>query len=404
MKYLFKLSLKNLMRSKRRTILTFTMLTFAVIFYLIMEGSLEGFDKASFQNKIDFETGHFKIRSKQFDEDHPYDVDNYLDNVSVINAKLSKMDFVKGYTSRISFIGEIDNGVDSAPVITIGIDPVNDKKVFILEKYITKGKLEPEGVLVGKPLAKDMNVGLGDQIYITFRDKEGMYTSMDLLITGIVMTADPMINNGAVFINLNEAKEHMGSEGVTEISIKTSDFKEIELYAKRLKSEIDGNVQNWKELSTEFAALMETKRKGSSVFLLFIIIIALVGIINTILMSVYEKRQDIGTLMALGMEHKEVRNMFIFEGFIIGVIGCLMGLLLGTLINLYFIYVGINYTAMMGDTNMGLNVMGHVKSTWVFSAYIKSFLIVVIASVLSSYYPAKKVMKMSPVECLRTVQ
>lgn len=405
MRYLFKLAFKNIMRAKRRTLLTFLILSFGIVVYLIMEGMLAGFDRASFQNFIDFETGHFKIRSEQFDDEHPFDTDNYLLDTSSIEEKLKKIAFVTGYTSRINFLSEIDNGIDSTPVITVGIDPENDSRVFTLDKFTIKGKLERGGALIGKYLARDMKIDVGDTAYITFRNKQGMYTSIEILITGLVQAADPKVNSATVYINLDEAREYMGIDGATEISFRTLDFEKTEAYEERLKSEIKGaRIQSWKDLSRDFAVLMATKRAGGRYFLFFIIIIALVGIINTLLMSVYEKRQEIGTMMALGMEHREVRNIFIFEGFMIGLFGSIFGLILGTLVNLYFIYVGIDYTAMVGEEGMGFNVMGIVKSSWVFLAYIQSMLVVLIASVLSSYYPAKKIMRMEPAECLRTVQ
>ena len=405
MKYLFKLAWKNIIRSKRRTLLTFLMLTFGVTLYLMFEGMLEGFDVASFKNVVDFETGHFKIQSTSYNEDRPYDIDNCLKNIDEKMNKIKKMNFVTGVTSRILFLTEIDNGIDSTPVLTVGIDQKTDGNVFTLKKFIQKGKLEKGGCLIGKTLAKDMELQVGDVIFLTFKDKEGMYTSLELPITGLLLTADPRVNSSTVFINFDEAQEQLGTTGATEISIKTKNFNQIDKYQKQLQSDISNVlIQSWKELSTDFAALMKTKRKGTNFFLLFIVIIALVGIINTLLMSVYEKRQEIGTLMALGMTNREVEIIFMIEGLIIGILGCIAGLVLGTLVNLYFIYVGIDYSAMMGKNNMGFNVMGHIKSVWVFPAYYKSFIIAVIASVLASFYPAKKIMKMSPVECLRTVQ
>ena len=90
MKYLFKLALNNIMKARRRTILTFLMLSFGVMIYLFTESMLAGIDDASFRNFIDFETGHFKIRSENFDEDHPYDTDNFLKETPSIEEKLSK--------------------------------------------------------------------------------------------------------------------------------------------------------------------------------------------------------------------------------------------------------------------------------------------------------------------------
>jgi len=405
MKYLFKLALKNIMRARRRTILTFLILSFGVLIYLFFEGMMAGFDRASFQNYIDFETGHYKIRSAGWNEDTPYDAKHALNNQKAVTAQLEELPFITGVTSRILFLSEVDNGMDSSPAIVIGIDPKNDQRVFSLKRFIEKGKLEPRGAVIGSTLARDMKISMRDTFFITFRNREGMHTSTELLITGIIRSSDPKVNSSTVFINLSEAHELMAMKGVSEIVIKTRDFKKTEEWLSHVEAAAPGRrVETWQKLSSDFAALMNTKRKAGNYLLLFIVVIALVGIINTLLISVYEKRQEIGTLMALGMDNSEVRNIFVFEGLIIGLAGSIIGLAVGTLLNLYFVNYGIDYTAMMGERDMGINVMGVVKSAWVPGAYVKALFISIIASVISSYYPAKKVMRMSPVECLRTVQ
>ncbi|MCP4134798.1 MAG: ABC transporter permease, partial [bacterium] len=414
MKYLFKLAAKNILRARRRTILTFMMLSFGIALFILMAGMLEGFDKASFKSMIDFETGHFKIRSTQFDEDRPYDIDNYIEDFSKQVSILKGLDFVTGHTGRILFLTEADNFIDSTPVVAIGIDPKTDKQVFSMDRYIT-GSLEKGGAIVGKALAKDLNlidpeskkikIIDGAMINLTKKSKNGMFTSVGLPVTGIIESADPKINNGTVYMNLDEAREFLAVPGATEISLKVNDLAKLKLYEKELEKAFSGmQVFSWIKLAEDFAALTQMKKKSTNVFILFIVIIAIVGIVNTLLMSVYEKKKEIGTLKALGMEDGEVRNLFIIEGLIIGFLGSIMGMILGTLFNLYFAIEGIDYTTMMGENaDFGLKVMGVVKSTWEISAYIQAFVVSIIASVLASYYPAKKVTKMEPVECLRTL-
>jgi len=381
------------------------MLSLGAVIYLMMEGMLAGFDKASFQNVIDFETGHIKIRNAAFDEDFPYDIDNYIKDTQPIQKKLSRYEFVKAATGRIEFSAEVDNGNESSPVVAVGIDLITDKSVFNLEKFIAKGTIDKDSIVMGNILARDLGVDIGSLVYLTFRDREGMYSSMEMPIGGIVQSADPKVNNSMVFISRSKDEKFLDVTGATDISVKTDDFQKAPMYKKIIEKALpDVKVQSWQELSTDFAALMNTKRKASNIFLLLIIIIALVGIINTLLMSVYEKKQEIGTLLAMGMSQGEVRNIFLLEGFIIGFLGSLLGIAVGAIINSYFIYVGIDYTAMMGEGGMGFNVIGIVKSVWVPSSYLKALIICVIVSVISSIYPAGKVMKMTPMECLRTVQ
>ncbi len=404
MMYLFKLAFKNILRSKIRTMLTFLILSFGVALYILLACLMAGFDKVSIKNVIDFETGHYKLRSPGFDEDHPYDLKNYLGNSQALKARVLKLGFVQGAAERVQFLAELDNSIDSAPVVAVGIGP-QDNQVFSLEQYIIEGRLEPGGLLMGKSLAQDMGLQKDDLVYLTFRDQQGMYTSTEMLITGIVNSANPQVNNSMVFMNLEDAQQQLNTTQVTDITLKTDAFFKVKEYEPQIKAAAPNiKVYSWKKLSEDFTAMMTMKRKFQGIFLLMIMVIAVVGIVNTMLMSVYEKKTEIGTMKALGFTDQEVSNLFLVEGFLIGLAGGLMGLILGTLFNSWFYFVGMDITAMMGDQDIGMPIMGVVRSAWIADAYIKALLFATIASIAASYYPAKKVTKMEAMECLRTVQ
>jgi len=108
-------------------------------------------------------------------------------------------------------------------------------------------------------------------------------------------------------------------------------------------------------------------------------------------------------MKALGFTDRQVQRLFLVEGALIGVAGGLMGLVLGTLFNSYFAFVGFNMD-LFGDQDIGMPIMGNVKSVWLAGAYAKAMLFTLAASLVASYYPARKVTKMEAMECLRTVQ
>lgn len=403
--YLFKLALKNLMRARRRTILTFLVLSFGVGLYVVMASLMDGFDRSSNHNIINFETGHFKLRAADFDEDRPFDLKNTT--VDPALQARAKLPFVTGASPRLNFTAELDNGQDATPVVAVGLNPQADAGVFTLQDFVSRGRLEPGGMLVGRNLAESLKLAVGDTAYLTFRDPQGMLTSSELRISGLVDSANPMVNHGMLFLMLDEAQAMLNTDRVTEIALKTDDEKKYQAYGAALRQALPGvRLEDWKQLGEDYAALSATKRKGQSMLLLFILVIALVGVVNTILMSVYEKKTEIGTLMALGLRARDVRNLFLWEGMLIGVFGGLVGLILGALGNLYFAVVGMDITAMMGsdNQNIGFQVMGVVKSGWVWGAYLRVLILAVVASVLASWYPAQKVTRMQPMECLRTVQ
>src|SRR5271157_3092987 len=123
MKYLFSFALKNILRYKRRTILTFIVLSVGIAFYLMMVGIVQGYKKQSIDNFIQFDTGHLKVRSAIYDKDDPYSISNYIENAETVKDVVKKKNYVKSFTERIEFMAEADNGRDSSPCVAVGIDP-----------------------------------------------------------------------------------------------------------------------------------------------------------------------------------------------------------------------------------------------------------------------------------------
>ncbi len=406
MKYLMKLAFANIFREKRRTILTVIILMFGMGMLVFFTGLERGMQAKQIENLIEFDTGHFKIRSAKFDEEYPYSVSNFVAQPESIEDKLRKLSFVRGVTARVSFQAEVDNGYDSGPVVAVGVDPAHDSQVFSLTNFFTEGSLQDGGTVLGATLAKDMGVNVGDYVYLTFRNAQGTLDSLELEVTGIINAADPQVNNSTAYITLAEARQGLNTGAVTEICVKTDDYKKWPEYQKKLQKLLPSmQVWSWRRLGDYFIKFAKMDAASGFVFIFFIAIIALVGIINTMLLSVYEKQREIGTLKALGMTDGEVRGLFVLEGFWIGVFGAVTGLIFGALINLYFVNVGFDISAMTGSdsVNIGYKVMGIVHAGWDVPAIITGMLLCVGVSCLASLYPANKTTKMEPVEALRTV-
>lgn len=406
MNYILQLALKNVLRAKKRAVLTFLMITFSVTLFIFLSSMFAGWDKYSFDNVINFETGHLKIRHAKFDKDRPYDLDYLLENPLKVEKVLNSKTYIQGYTKRITFFTEIDNGVDSTPIVGVGIDSKNDQKVFNLSKFITEGEFSKTGALIGKDLAQEMGLSLGDSFFLTFRDKYGMYTSIDTWASGIIYSPDPLSNKMKVYMDIDFLKEYLQTDLPGEITVLTDSVEGALNYEKELGEELpDYKVESWKSISYGFAEITEMKQAYTSGIVFLILIIAMVGVVNTILISVYEKRREIGTLKAMGMKDKEVRNLFIAEGAFIGFAGSVIGCAIGALANIYFVEVGIDFSGIMESAGgTGMSMLGVVKSVWVVSDFVIAIVLCTVSSIFASWLPARKVMKMQPVECLRTVQ
>jgi len=256
--------------------------------------------------------------------------------------------------------------------------------------------------MMGKTLADDLELKVGDYVYLSFRKKQGAYVSIEKKISALLSSGDPSVNSGSVYIGIHEVLSLYGVDGVTDISVKTDNVDKLSLYTAELRKLFPSlNIVDWKKAAEHTILVSQMKSKFSGIIILFVIIIALVGIINTMLMSVYEKQREIGTLKALGMTDKQVHRLFLIEGGLIGVMGGILGIIFAVLVNWYMTTVGFDMNQMMGDRDLGVAISGVFRSDWKIESFIKGFVIGLLASLFASYYPAKKTTRMQPMECLR---
>ncbi len=406
MKFILSLAVKNILRYKRRTILTVSILVFGIALYIFMMGFIKGLSVQAFENQIGLESGDFKVRSSGFDEDSPYDMSNFITDYRSIEVILKTKPYIKAFTERVKFTADLDNGRVSSPILVVGIDPSADNYVFNLTNFIYSGKLKPGGVVLGNILASDMGAGIGDTVYITFHNSQNMMDSIDFEITGLIDSPDPQVNNSTVFINLDEALKFLNADSVSEIDIKTANYKKYEGFEPDLKKSLPVyKVYDWVTLGEDTVVNTESREKIFMIFLIFIAIIGLVGIINTMLISVYQKQREIGTLKALGMTDRDVQTLFVLEGFMIGLLGSAIGVITGVLASLYPMIIGVNITSIFKASNVsGFNVMGVVKSKLEIGSVTGAFIIGIIFSAAASYYPAKKTIGQKIVDCLKANQ
>lgn len=402
----FYLALKNILGSRRRSALTLAVISFGIMFYLILSAMLEGMNVQSLENMIKYEMGHLQIRHREYDPDFQYDLKNALLKADPILALLHKNKFIRGAAARIQFMAELDNSIDSLPVIVNGIDVKNYDTVFSLGDSIEKGSLKKNGFLLGVNLARDLKVGLGDTVYLTVRGQKGMFHSRAFQLTGLINSMDPLVNSSMVFIDREKAAEISQSALVNNIAIRTDDFRKSLEYKAILQKELgrDYHVESWEDMAQDFIAMLKLKKTASSIMLLFIMIIGALGIANTLILSIYEKKQQIATLKALGLKNSKIKKIFITEGVLLGIGGALLGMLLGTLANLFFIYHGLDISIWMESEDMnqfGLRILGKMYSQWMFMPYVFAMFFTIIVATLASYFPVKNISKIEAATAMR---
>jgi putative ABC transport system permease protein len=294
------MAVRNIQRHKRRTLFTFLVLSVSAGVYIFYTCLLDGFNRQSFENMITFESGHIRIAHPGEDND-PLSLSNCLSpaQTAAVRRAVAALPQIKAVVPRLHFQAEIDNMQDSAPCRITGLDPRDDGKVFPLHRMTRLQTLSSNTAILGFRLARDMKVGVGDSFFLTFRKEAGMLESMSFTVGALVTSGYPDIDGGTVLLSLATTRHISAATGPSELNLLLYDPDTVLAVRDALRAALPGLlVQSWQDTGSGIAAISNTKEKASGVLVLFLAGIALVGIINTMLMSVLEKRQEIGTLKA----------------------------------------------------------------------------------------------------------
>ena len=400
MKFLM-MSLKNVLRAKGRAIMTLSILSLGILIFIFYGTFVEGFMNQSIQGSIDEEISYIRIRALNYDEDLP------LNETNMFYTPSDSLDKIEGisYTPRLTLSADIDNYEDSLPIVLIGIDSTKDEKVFTLSS--TSGEPLGDTAWLGGSVARDMGVNIGDYVNLTFRSPVGTYISGEYEVGGIINSGNPLFSEQGVVIALQELQSLIGTNLISFYSIKLDDKNQLESIATQVKRAYPNNeVLTWQDLTEDLRLLMEQKDGMLGSIYFIIALIAFLGLMNSILISVWEKRKNTGTLRALGYKDNDIIKIFVYEGFWIGLAGSILGVILGVLLNIPLSTIGINYGALVtsGDgatMDFGVYIPNIIRSVWNPVYFVGPLFVIPIVAMLVSYFPAKKSIQMSIVDCIR---
>lgn len=405
---ILSLAWRNVFRYRRRTAITAVAISVGLSAMIYMDTMMNGVDNMAARNIIEYETGHLEIFAKgYYREEGLLPLDTTIDDPAYVLEQLRAIRSVSAVTPRIKFNSRISNGVDELPVLGVGIDLEGERTVFETANAVVKGDYlrNEDDILVGGGLASDMGLELGSYVTVITRDRNGTYDAYDFTVSGIVSTGHPLFDRNAVVVSLSVAQRLLALRGATEICVKMRGRGDL----LHLKAEVANRVgerfevYTWKELSASIFQISGFKRTMQFVLALVVVIIAAVGIVNTMLMAVMERIPEIGTLKAMGFSNWNLVKMFVYEGGIIGIFGSLMGCLVGLALSLHLSYFGIDFSGAFENMDFAYPIEMIIKGDIAYSTVLYVFIFGVAVSVLVTLLPVRRAVRLQPVDALRYV-
>lgn len=402
---LLKVAWRNIWRSPVRSWIIIAALTVGMFAGVFSATFINGWMQQRLTDGVETETGHLQIFRKGYSDNrevslffNPGDLEG-IENHSSIES-----------VSRRLIVQAMAASPETARGVTVfGVDPSAEAGVLNLHQKIVKGSWfdspYSREVVIGEKLADQLQIGLRSRLVLRFQDIDGNLTGGAFRVAGIFRTSNTNFDVGHVWVQTDELSGLLetSSDDAHSVVVKLNNADQAGEVANQLENKFpEAEALPWKELSPELGYLTELGNTYLYVFVIIILFALTFGIVNTMLMVVLERVREIGMLMSLGMARWRIFTMIVMESVMLSSTGGLLGVFLGLLLVLQLGQTGIDLSVWStGLTEMGFSPV--VYPEWDASLVINIALLVILAGILASLYPAWKALQLRPSEAVRVI-
>ncbi len=403
MMQILKMAFRDLGRNRRRSFFSALAVGGGLALLILMASVVEGEMGGALENTIKLQSGHIQIRAATYDENKTsLKWEDLVAGPDEIAAKIGTLDQVKAATPRLYATGFLSSGTQSASAKITGIDPLSSANDPYREGIISGSYLTPDdrnSVLIGRPMAEKLNLKVGDNVGLSLNTADGNVQEQAFTVKGIYTTNTYGFDSSTVFLPLAKTQAMTRTENhASTVFVILKDTTMTDTVAPALSVSSDLQVKTWQDLNTLFMEWEAMAQSYIGFLYMIILAISVSVIINTLIMSVYERTREIGILSAIGMRGGRIMTLFLAESSLLAVGGVIMGLILGVLATMWFNVNGF-YVGNMGLSGIVITDTVYAKLTM--DNLINLTIMTFVATILAGLYPAVMASRMQPVEALR---
>lgn len=409
MNLLLSLAWRNMWRNWRRTAIALTAIVLGVLLLLFFDGLIKGSDQAIFGNAVRLYGGNLQVHATGFRaKANRMPLLPLADPAAVLQAVLAQPQ-VQSAGLRINTAGIVTSRGSSLPVLITALDPAVEAPISMQAANIAQGRFllpaDGDAILIGEALAKRLEVGVGDKLSLVGRSKSELMRQHTMTIVGIYDLGMPDAEKGAVFIPLADGQQLYNLRGqATEAAIFLHQVGSEDQLMAQLQAQLPGSeVDTWQTLRPEIRQTLDTKLAFSSIFGMVVLFIASIGILNLLLMAVFERTREMGVLAALGMKRRQIMGLFLLEGALIGVVGGVVGCLLGALLIGLLGQIGIDMSGASGLGEVMVLMGSRLYPSITLADLLSRAVLVIVVAGLASLYPAWHASRKEPADALHHV-
>ena len=405
----FNMAWRNVWRNRRRSLLTVMAISLGLGFNIFMRAIGDGFHEQMVDNSVRSHIGHLVVHRAGYHDDPG--INKTLPSPDAVESAIQSLPDLRAYSLRVLGDGLASTAENSAGVAIVGVDPAMERKVTTISRGIVKGHYLREGevrpVLIGARLAVNLKAGIGDKVVLLVQAADGSMGANLFRVVGIFRSGAPELDSGMAFILRKDAQELFSLQNrETEAVVLLNSSLGVPAAQQSLQSKLAGKdveVLTWYQVEPFLLQFIQLDDAFFYIIVIIFFVVISIGILNTIMMSVFERVREFGVMMALGTKPRQIVKMVVEEAFVLALVGAVIGSAIGISSSLYFATAGMNLSSW-AEGAAALGMTSTVVYTRLTAANVViSNLAVLVVVVLVGLYPALHASRLRPVEAIRHV-
>lgn len=409
MQFLTAVAWRNLWRHRGRSLLTAGAMAVGVAMCMASLCFQDGMYEDLFDVMVEQRLGHVQLHHPDYPSKRVMH-DSVPDAAQLI-ADIEALPGTVAVSPRLNGFALVGGEVKSSGALVVGIDPARAAAATPLDERVVEGEYfgaDPTGqALIGHKLLDDLELALGDSVVVVTQAADGSLGNTVFDIVGVYKSGDAQMDRAGMYAPLADVQALLVlPDQIHQATLVSEDAATIERYATQVERLVDAGtteVVPWWVADPQTSQLMDMRDVGAAIVLGIVFGAAAFGVLNTMMMSVFERTRELGVLRALGLRGGRLIALVLVESAFLAALACGLGLVLGGVFDWYIVTYGFDMSAAAED---GFSFNGVMLNPVIHGAVrVQSIVMVVVAvflvSLLASLYPAYRAASMRPVQAIR---
>jgi len=404
-----KMAWRNMWRNWRRTLIASIAIILGMVLLIFMDALIRGSDQAIYSNAVRLYGGNVQVHAPGFRDKSTRLPLLPLDDANIVIEKVNKEPNVVNASKRISTGGMVSSREGSYPVSITAIQPGSEASVSLIAENISEGRFlsndDGDNILIGQEMASLLDVSVGDRITLVGKRKDESMRQRSMTVVGIFNLGLGDAEKGLVYINLPVAQTLYNlRDQETEVAITLEEIGQEGALISSIEPDLSNyEIDSFYDLRPEIGEVLAQKGAFTQILGFIVLLMASIGILNLMLMAVYERTREMGVLAALGMKGRQLMGLFLLEGMFIGVIGAVIGCIVSWLLISAVARVGIDYSIAEGTGDITALIGNRIYPSIPAINIVFYGVSVVFIAALASLIPAWQASRNEPAESLHHI-